>query len=77
VSLADARYSASRRSSATEPQEADARFVDEAALVQRLLREKYGLQKRALDAFNAAVRKLRRKPKPAAAYIEIIPRAAG
>ena len=56
-----------------DPVEATARFVDEAPLVQRLLREKYGLQKRALDAFDATMRKLRRRPAPESVYIEIVP----
>ena len=37
----------------------------------RLLRRKYGVQKRALDAFNAAVRLVRRKPR-GEVYIEIV-----
>lgn len=48
---------------------------DAGSLVQPLLRAKYGLLKRALDAFNALVRTLSRRPKPAAEYIEILPTA--
>ena len=43
-------------------------------LVQRLLRRKYGLVKRSLDAFNGAVRILARRPKAQAEYIEIVSR---
>jgi PPOX class probable F420-dependent enzyme len=43
------------------------------AVVQPLLRAKYGLLKRSLDAYNGLVRALARKPKPAAEYIEILP----
>jgi hypothetical protein len=43
-------------------------------LVQRLLREKYGLLKPALDAFNGLARVLGRRPKPQAEYIEIVAR---
>ena len=46
---------------------------DAAALVEPLLRKKYGLLKRRLDGFNAAVRKVGRRPKAAAEYIEILP----
>jgi PPOX class probable F420-dependent enzyme len=49
-----------------------ARFVDEAALVRRLLREKYGLQKRALDAFNGMMRRLRGGAADYSVYIEIV-----
>ena len=42
-------------------------------LVQRLLRAKYGLLKRGLDAFNNLTRMLARRPRPAAEYIEIVP----
>jgi PPOX class probable F420-dependent enzyme len=42
-------------------------------LVQPLLRRKYGLLKRGLDALNAVVRVVSRKPKTAAEYIEILP----
>jgi len=42
-------------------------------LVQELLRKKYGLLKRALDAFNGFVRLLARRPKVDAEYIEILP----
>jgi uncharacterized protein len=43
------------------------------ALVQPLLRKKYGLLKRGLDALNALVRVLARRSKPDAEYIEILP----
>jgi len=46
---------------------------DAAGIVEPLLRKKYGLLKRSLDAFNAAVRTIGRRPKPAAEYIEILP----
>jgi hypothetical protein len=49
-----------------------ARFVDEGELVTRLLRRKYGWQKRALDMFNDLVRRLRRRPRAGAVYIEIV-----
>jgi PPOX class probable F420-dependent enzyme len=42
-------------------------------LVQRLLRAKYGLLKRGLDAFNTLTRVIARRPKPRAEYIEIVP----
>jgi uncharacterized protein len=45
-----------------------ARFVDEGALVTRLLRKKYGWQKRGLDMFN---RLMRRSP-ARSVYIEIV-----
>jgi PPOX class probable F420-dependent enzyme len=47
--------------------------ADAGALVQPLLRAKYGMLKRALDALNALVRVVARRPKPAAEYIEIVP----
>jgi uncharacterized protein len=46
---------------------------DAAAIVQPLLRKKYGLLKRGLDAFNAFVRVISRRPKAEAEYIEILP----
>jgi uncharacterized protein len=48
--------------------------ADAALIVEPLLRAKYGLLKRGLDALNAGVRVLTRRPKPAAEYIEIVPR---
>ena len=45
-------------------------------LVQGLLRQKYGLLKRSLDAFNSLMRLISRKPKSQSEYIEIRPRAA-
>jgi PPOX class probable F420-dependent enzyme len=42
-------------------------------LVQRLLRAKYGLLKRGLDALNTLTRVLARRPKAAAEYVEIVP----
>jgi PPOX class probable F420-dependent enzyme len=52
----------------------NARFLDaaEGQVVARLLRKKYGWQKRALDAFNSLVRKLGRRAPAQAAYIEIV-----
>jgi PPOX class probable F420-dependent enzyme len=47
---------------------------DAGQLVQGLLRKKYGLLKRSLDAFNTLMRKLSRKPEPPAEYIEIVAR---
>ena len=47
---------------------------DAAALVEPLLRRKYGLQKRGLDAFNRVVRAIARHPKSRPEYIEIVPR---
>lgn len=54
-----------------EPVTGTARFVDEGELVTRLLREKYGWQKRGLDTFNGLMRRLQRRPRAQAAYIEI------
>ena len=48
-----------------------ARIVDEGELVTKLLRRKYGIQKRALDAFNGLVRLVRRRPTDAVC-IEIV-----
>jgi hypothetical protein len=45
-----------------------------APFVEPLLRQKYGLMKRSLDLFNGLLRRLSRKPKPDAEYIEIVPR---
>jgi hypothetical protein len=47
-----------------------------AAFVEPLLRQKYGLMKRSLDLFNGLLRRLSRKPKPRAEYIEIVPRVS-
>jgi PPOX class probable F420-dependent enzyme len=44
--------------------------------VQRLLREKYGLLKRLVHAFNGLMRLLTRKPRSQAEYIEILPRTS-
>ena len=41
------------------------------ALVQRVLRKKYGLQKRGLDLFNGAIRLVTRRPRVPAVYIEV------
>src|SRR5262249_51609372 len=41
-----------------EPVTGIARFVDEGELVTRLLREKYGWQKRGLDTFNGLMHRL-------------------
>src|SRR5262245_11264336 len=61
-----------------EAVDATARLLGPGAgdLVQGLLRKKYGLLKRSLDAFNGILRVFSRKPQPAAEYIEIRPRAA-
>jgi Ser/Thr protein kinase RdoA (MazF antagonist) len=45
---------------------------DEEKVVLRLLRQKYGWQKRGLDAFNSLMRKLARRPHARAVYIEIV-----
>ena len=55
-----------------EPVSATARFVDDGELVRGLLRQKYGWQKRALDAFNSLMRRLQRRGPAKAAYIEIV-----
>jgi uncharacterized protein len=55
-----------------EPIAGTARFVDEGELVLRLLRRKYGWQKRGLDAFNGLTRRLQRRPRAPSAYIEIV-----
>jgi PPOX class probable F420-dependent enzyme len=55
-----------------EPVSATARFVDDGELVTGLLRQKYGWQKRALDAFNSLMRRLQRRGPAKAAYIEIV-----
>jgi uncharacterized protein len=47
--------------------------TDAAATVEPLLRNKYGLQKRALDLFNGLMRAISRRPGHAAEYIEILP----
>jgi PPOX class probable F420-dependent enzyme len=49
-----------------------ARFVDEGGLVIRLLVEKYGWQKRGLDAFNNLMRRLQRRPRAPSVYIAIV-----
>jgi uncharacterized protein len=54
-----------------EAVEGTARLVDEVELAERLIREKYGWQKVALDAYAAVSRTLRRRTKPAAVCIEI------
>jgi PPOX class probable F420-dependent enzyme len=46
---------------------------DAGAVVQPLLRAKYGLLKRGLDGLNAMTRALARRPRPASEYIEILP----
>jgi PPOX class probable F420-dependent enzyme len=55
-----------------EPVSATARFVDDGELVTGLLRQKYGWQKRALDAFDSLMRRLQRRGPAKAAYIEIV-----
>ncbi|MEP7021968.1 MAG: hypothetical protein ABI808_15085, partial [Pseudonocardiales bacterium] len=51
-----------------------ARFlpVTDGPLVQRLLRQKYGWQKRALDFYNRFVRVARHRPAADPAYLELI-----
>ncbi len=51
-----------------------ARFlpVTEGPLVQRLLRQKYGWQKRALDSYNWVARVARRRAAAEPAYLELI-----
>lgn len=44
-----------------------------AAIVEPLLRKKYGLLKRGLDAFNRIVRLVQRRRQPSTEYIEILP----
>jgi uncharacterized protein len=61
-----------RGNTKSEPIPGTARFVDEGELVTRLLRQKYGWQKRGLDAFNGLMRRLQRRPQAQAAYIEIV-----
>ncbi len=53
-----------------EPVEGTARLLgpEAGALVQPLLRAKYGLLKRGLDALNNLTRVLARRPRPAAEY---------
>lgn len=46
---------------------------DAAAIVEPLLRKKYGLVKRALDVFNRLIRVVGRRSTPAWEYIEILP----
>jgi uncharacterized protein len=49
-----------------------ARFVDEGELVSRLLRKKYGWQKRGLDVYNNLMGRVQRRPRARSAYIEIV-----
>jgi PPOX class probable F420-dependent enzyme len=51
-----------------------ARLVDEGKLVRRLQDEKYGWQKRLIEAMSGVFLRLTRKPRPAEAFIEITPR---
>jgi hypothetical protein len=57
-----------------DPVDGTARLLgaDAEALVQGLLRKKYGFTKRALDVFNGLLRKVARKPAVPAEYIEIL-----
>ena len=57
-----------------EPVEADAAIVPETALVEQLLARKYGLTYRAVRAFNALLRTLRRRPAEPSVTLEIRPR---
>ena len=58
-----------------EAVEGSARLLgpEAAELVQGLLRRKYGLLKRGLDAFNGLTRMLALRPEPRAEYVEIVP----
>lgn len=49
-----------------------AHLVDEEPLVRRLQHEKYGWQKRLLDAVYGVVLRVTRKPRPEEAFIEIV-----
>jgi len=49
-----------------------ARLVDEEPLVRRLQVEKYGWQKRLIEASYELVRRLRRKPREESVFIEIV-----
>lgn len=51
---------------------ATARLVDEEPLVRRLQYEKYGFQKRLVEGLNRLVLRVRRSPRPEAAFIEIV-----
>ena len=51
-----------------------ARLVDEEELVRRLQTEKYGWQKRLIEASYELVRRIRRKPRDEEVFIEITPR---
>jgi PPOX class probable F420-dependent enzyme len=55
-----------------EAVEGVARLVEEEQLVRRLQDEKYGWQKRLIEAGTHLVLRLTRKPWPDAAYIEIV-----
>jgi uncharacterized protein len=58
-----------------DPVPGTARFLPGAdELVTSLLRAKYGWQKRGLDAYNALVRKVGRRPTAGSVYIEIVDR---
>ena len=48
---------------------------DAAAIVEPLLRKKYGFVKRALDIFNGVMRAVGRRSTTASEYIEILPTA--
>jgi PPOX class probable F420-dependent enzyme len=49
-----------------------AHLVDEELLVRRLQDEKYGWQKRLVELLNRLVLRVTRKPRPEAAFIEIV-----
>jgi uncharacterized protein len=49
-----------------------ARLVEEEPLVRRLQVEKYGFQKRLLEAFYRVVLRITRKPRAKEAFIEIV-----
>ena len=52
--------------------EGTARLVDEEPLVRRLQYEKYGFQKRLLEAVSRLYLRIARKPWPEEAFIEIV-----
>lgn len=60
-----------------EPVDGTARLLgpDAAAIVEPLLRRKYGFVKRALDVFNGLMRAVNRRSTRVSEYIEILPTA--
>jgi len=55
-----------------ETVEAEARIVADTALVERLLKRKYGFSYRLIRSYGVVNRWLRRKPVPASVTIEIV-----